>query len=137
MNRQIPFDDIDKRKEKKQLKQRLAKAIRQLAKQLMNPGNQEKMLMFVNCLAFGGFTDVNCLPYYSIDAPFCKSAKKVECLFALICSIVQDWWMYLQEDLEVEAITKSIEVLERISEKQLINYKVIGNTKNGFKLESK
>lgn len=133
MNRQIPFDDIDKRQEKKQLKQRLTKAIRQLTKQLKNPGNQEKMMEFIGCLSYNGFTDVNRLPYYSADAPFCKSSKKVLCLFALVCAIVQNWWMYSQEDFSFEDMSIDVERLENL---QLDKCSISGNIREGYYLES-
>lgn len=133
MTNRTPFEDIDKRREKRQLKQRLHQAIKQLANQLRNPADKEKMLRFINCLEYTGFTDVSVLPYYSPDAPLCKHNNKNECLFSSVCAVIQNWWMYQQEDFDTEDIQIDIERLEKI---ELQKCSVSGNLIEGYYLEN-
>lgn len=133
MTNRIPFDDIDKRQEKRQLKKRLHQAIKQLANQLRNPADKEKMLKFVDCLSYTGFTDVSVLSYYSPDAPLCKVNNKNECLFSQVCAVIQNWWMYSQEDFAFEDMLVDVERLEKI---QLNKCFVNGNIREGYYLES-
>ncbi len=136
--KKIEFDNPEKHQTKQKLHQEIRQTLLDLRTILPYANHREIVMNFIGAInpgSMGG--DVTRLPYEA-QRPYARTASKSECLFALISWVIQLYWEYcinentVGNNLEIRA---SLGELQQITKNGLKQYQVVGNVRDGFRLE--
>lgn len=134
--KKIEFDNPKKHQTKKKLYQEIRETLLDLRESLPYANHRETIIEFVGVInpgSMGG--DITRLPYES-SGPVARTAKKIECVFALVSYVIQEYWAYCTGELTaVSTISSGLKLLQEITKNGLIQYRVVGNVREGFSLE--
>jgi len=130
----IQFDNPEKYQTKKKLHQEIRQTLLELRKTLPYANHREIIMQFIGVInpgSMGG--DVTRLPYES-SGPVARTASKMECVFALVSYVIQEYWKYCTDIYSPIYINQNLEFLQQITKNGLNQYQVIGNVREGFSL---
>ena len=135
--KKIEFNNPEKYQTKQKLHQEIRQILLELRKTLPYANHREIIMQFIGVInpgSMGG--DVTRLPYES-SGPIAKHANKMECVFATVSYMIQEYWAYCAEDdinQSEHPIYDSILILKQITKNGLQKYQVVGNVRDGFSL---
>jgi len=135
--KKIEFDNPEKHQTKTKIHQEIRQTLLNLRTSLPYANHREIIMQFtgvINPGSMGG--DVTRLPYESQRSK-ARTASKMECIFALVSWIIQEYWDYCvgNNPLKIETIKNGLKILQQITKNGLNQYQVVGNVRDGFSLE--
>jgi len=135
--KKIEFNNPEKHQIKQKLHQKIRQTLLELRKTLPYANHREIIMQFIGVInpgSMGG--DVTRLPYESQRSK-ARTASKMECVFALVSWIIQEYWDYCvgNNPLKIETIKNGLKILQQITKNGLNQYQVVGNVRDGFSLE--
>ena len=133
--KKIEFNNPEKHQTRKKLYQEIRQTLLDLRASLPYANHRETIIQFIGVInpgSMGG--DVTRLPYESSE-PVARTASKMECLFAVISYVIQEYWKYCTDNYPLIHTKQNIEFLKNVTKNSLKQYQVVGNVRDGFSLE--
>ena len=133
---EIKFNDPDFHQQKRKFNQQIREMIFKFYRIIPRSQNRDVLLKFADCINPGKSLDVTKLPYVG-KKHNAKTQNKIECLFALISWIIQQYWIWCENNVKVSAIEGDLRFLNQIYKSGLDQYQIQGDLVKGYYLEKK
>jgi hypothetical protein len=132
------FGDFDKRAEALELDTLIKGAILKVQgyyKQYLGP-MRHKLIQFLEIMkVFPDEPNQYRLPYYQIKIPYSATAKRNECVLAVVAALIEAWWGYQRdEDGTKDLVERWSQYLIDLSKTNIIRERIYGDLQKGYYL---